>query len=108
MRFGPWYPLTDTDRHAPGGPGILQVRLAAGLVGYPTGRSAMVHYELCDDVAAAAARLAARHPGRPWLCRHTIELTARDVAGLAPCFAGLVDRFRARFGAAPGAAEVLA
>jgi hypothetical protein len=101
MRFCPWYPLGDAARHAPAERGVLQVRVAAGLLRYPTGQSAMLHYELADDLRAAAERFAARHPGEPWLARHTIEMSDEDVAGLAAFHARLVRDFRARFGAEP-------
>jgi hypothetical protein len=99
MRFCPWYPLDDADRHAPAGRGVVQVRVPDGLLAYPTGKSAMVHYELADDVRAAVARLAAEHAGRGWLCRHTIEVSERD--DLAAHHQRLVAEFIRRFGAAP-------
>jgi hypothetical protein len=102
VRFCPWYPLTLADRHAPAGPGVLQLRIAEGLRRYPTGQSAMVHYELSTDLRAAAVRLAAAHPDDGWLCRHTIEMTDDDVAGIDAFHARLVRDFRARFGALPG------
>ena len=101
MRFCPWYPLSEAGRHAPAGRGVLQVRVAAGLLRYPTGQSAMLHYELADDVGAAAARFAAAHPGTDWLARHTVEMTGDDVATLDAFHARLLRDFRARFGAEP-------
>lgn len=99
MRFCPWYPLAEAARHAPSGRGVLQVR-APALRRYPTGLSAMIHYELADDVRAAATRYAAAHPGE-WLCRHTIEMTDADRDALDGFHARLVREFRARFGDAP-------
>lgn len=101
MRFCPWYPLAEAGRHAPAERGVLQVRVAAGLLRYPTGQSAMLHYELADDLRAAAARFAAAHPAQDWLCRHTIELSDDDIAGLDVFHARLLRDFRARFGAEP-------
>jgi hypothetical protein len=101
MRFCPWYPLDDADRHAPAGRGVVQLRVAEGLLAYPTGKSAMVHYELVEDVRDAAVRLAAEHAGRGWLCRHTIEVSERD--DLAAHHERLVTEFLRRFGALPGA-----
>jgi hypothetical protein len=101
MRFCPWYPLSEAGRHAPPERGVLQVRVAEGLLRYPTGQSAMLHYELTDDVRAAAARFAAAHPERGWLARHTIEMTDEDAAGLDAFHARLLRDFRARFGAEP-------
>jgi hypothetical protein len=101
MRFCPWYPLDDAAGHAPAERGIYQVRIGDGLLPYPTGQSAMVHYDLVDDVRAAAVRFAAEHAGRGWLCRHTIELSERD--DLASFHARLVRDFAARFGTSPGA-----
>lgn len=101
MKFGRWYPLADASRLAPGGPGVFQIRVADGLLDYPRGKSAMVHYEAATDVRAAAAAFAARHLGAPWWCRHTIEpdgLAAADAAALA---ARLLREFTSRFGSAP-------
>jgi hypothetical protein len=106
VKFCPWYPLADSHQHVPAGPGLLQLRVPPedGLQRYPTGQSAMVHYELAGDLRAAAARLAAEHAGRGWLCRHTIEMSEADVAGIDGFHARLLRDFRARFGALPGEA----
>jgi hypothetical protein len=101
MRFCPWYPLAEGDQHAPPERGVFQVRVADGLLDYPTGKSAMVHYQLADDVRAAVARFAAEHPGTGWLCRHAIELAPRDVVELDAFCDRLLRDFRARFGAPP-------
>ena len=101
MRFCPWYPLAEADQHAPPERGLFQVRVANGLRDYPTGKSAMVHYQLVDDVRVAVARFAAAHPATGWLCRHAIELGPRDVVELDAFFERLLRDFRARFGAPP-------
>jgi hypothetical protein len=101
MRFGPWYPLADAAHHAPAGPGVFQIRLAEGLRDYPTGKSAMVHYAAATDLRAATTAFAAAHADRPWLCRHTIEMTAADEARAAAHHEQLVRDFTARFGSAP-------
>jgi hypothetical protein len=101
VKFGRWYPLADAARLAPGGPGVFQVRVAEGLVDYPRGKSAMVHYEAAEDVCAAAVAFAARHPEQPWWCRHTIEpetLAPADAAALAD---RLRRDFAVRFGREP-------
>jgi hypothetical protein len=99
MRFGPWYPLADARDHAPTGEGILQLRLAKGLLDYPRGKSAMVHYEHATDVRAAAAAWAVAHGPEGIVCRHLIEI---DAAGdLAAFCAKLGDEFVRRFGASP-------
>lgn len=101
MRFVPWYPLSEAEAHAPRAPGVFQVRVEAGLVEYPTGRSAMIHYGAAADVRRAVAELAAAHPGAPWLCRHAVELTPRESADPEAALAVLLDRFRRRFGMPP-------
>jgi hypothetical protein len=100
MKFCPWYPLEAVAGHAPAGPGVFQVR-APALLAYPTGKTAMVHYEVADDVGAAAARYAGDHAGRGWLCRHTVEMSAADVDDVVPFYTRLVRDFRARFGCEP-------
>jgi hypothetical protein len=98
MRFCAWYPLDDAAGHAPAERGVLQVR-APELLAYPSGKSAMVHYELADDVRTAAVAFARGHGGRGWLCRHTIEVGAAD--DVAAHHARLVRDFATRFGAHP-------
>jgi hypothetical protein len=99
MRFGPWYPLADARDHAPAGEGVLQLRLASGLLDYPRGKSAMVHYEHASDLRAAAAAWAEAHGAEGIVCRHLIET---EVAGdLAVFCAKLADEFVRRFGAPP-------
>ncbi len=101
MRFCPWYPIADAAAHAPAGEGVLQLRVADGLVDYPRGKSAMVHYEHAHDVRAAAVALAAARPGL--LCRH-LEIEAGEVADYTAIYAKLRGEFVRRFGAPPGGA----
>ena len=77
---------------------MLQVRLASGLLDYPTGKSAMVAYRHAPDVRAAAQALAEAHPG-DLLCRHLIEVPA--ATDLAAFCAKLREDFARRFGRAP-------
>lgn len=100
MRFCPWYPLVDARDLAPPGEGVLQLRLASGLIDYPTGKSAMVHYEHAAHVAEAAGRWAATHGAEGIVCRHLIE--AEPATDLAAFCAKLSDEFVRRFGASPG------
>jgi hypothetical protein len=99
MKFCPWYPLDDAGL-PPDAPGVFQVR-APALLDYPTGKTAMVHYEVARDLRAAIARFAGDHAGRGWLCRHTVEMSPADVDDIESFFARLVRDFRARFGAPP-------
>jgi hypothetical protein len=101
MQFGTWYPLEEAAAHAPASPGVFQVRLREGLIDYPRGKSAMVHYEVAGDVRAAASAFAAGHPGRPWLCRHTIEMSAEEVDDVDAFHRRLLRDFVNRFGAPP-------
>lgn len=83
-------------------PGIFQVRIARGLIDYPRGKSAMIHYGWARDLRAAVRDFAAAHPGVDWLCRHAVELSARErELGLEGAFALLVDGFAQRFGTPP-------
>jgi len=99
VRFGPWYPLAAAGDHAPGAPGILQLRLATGLLDYPRGKSAMVHYAHAQDVRAAALALAGAHPGGHLVCRHLIEI--EEATDLGAFHAKLRDEFVRRFGTPP-------
>ena len=77
---------------------MLQVRLATGLVDYPTGKSAMVHYEHAADVRAAATVLAASHAGEDLLCRH-LEIQPNEP--VSSFHAKLLGEFIRRFGSPP-------
>lgn len=101
MRFGPWYPLASAADHAPAAPGILQLRLATGLIEYPRGKSAMVHYAHSPDVRAAALALGAVHAATAagLVCRHLIEFP--DATDLGTFYAKLRDEFVRRFGTPP-------
>lgn len=77
------------------------MRLATGLVDYPRGKSAMVHYEHARDGRAAARSLAARHTGRDLLCRH-LEIPPGTAVDVAAFHAKVRDDFVRRFGAPPG------
>jgi hypothetical protein len=99
MRFGPWYPLAEARDLAPSGEGIWQVRLAAGLLDYPRGKSAMVHYGHAPDVRAAAFAWAAGQRADQLLCRHLIEVDA--TTELTGFYAKLSEEFVRRFGTSP-------
>jgi hypothetical protein len=99
MRFGSWYPLADARDLAPASEGVLQLRLASGLLDYPRGKSAMVHYEHAADLRAAAAAWAAAHGSTGIVCRHLIETEV--TTDLAAFCAKLSDEFVRRFGASP-------
>ena len=100
MRFCPWYPLADAEVHAPAAEGVLQLRLADGLLDYPRGKSAMVHYEHAADVRASATALARQHRTPPLLCRH-LEIEAGESVDLAAFHAKVREEFVRRFGAVP-------
>ena len=100
MRFCPWYPLAEAIAHAPEGEGVLQLRVAEGLLDYPTGKSAMVHYEHATDVRAAATALARAHEGAALLCRH-LEIEPGETVDLGAFHAKVRDEFVKRFGSEP-------
>jgi len=105
VRFGLWYPLDEAGDHAPVAPGILQLRLAHGLIDYPRGKSAMVHYAHAEDVRAAALALAATHAGEGLVARHLIEIDG--ATDLGTFYAKLRGEFERRFGRAPDFPEPL-
>ena len=100
MRFCPWYPLADAVQYAPAGENVLQLRLAEGLLDYPRGKSAMVHYAHVTDARAGAQQLAARFAGRGLLCRH-LEIAPGDAVDVAAFHAKVEGEFVRRFGAPP-------
>jgi hypothetical protein len=99
MRFGPWYPLADARDLTPAAEGMLQLRLASGLLDYPRGKSAMVHYEHATDLRVAALAWSAAHGSSGIVCRHLIETEA--AADLAAVCARFSQDFVQRFGAPP-------
>jgi len=105
MRFGRWHRLDQAAAEAPRGPGVFQVKVASGLIDYPTGKSAMIRYGAASDLQAAAAELARAHPGRDWMCRFSEAMSAREAADPDAIVAELTAAFRRRFGAPPGKPE---
>lgn len=112
MNFCHWYPLRRAAEHAPPRPGMFQIRVTGGLLSYPKGKSAMVHYELAADLAAATDAFARAHPEVDWLCRHAPEDSPEGSPGAEPetevslaevevGFRKLFERFVQRFGAPP-------
>lgn len=101
MRFGLWYPLPSASDHAPAEPGILQLRLATGLIEYPRGKSAMVHYSRVEDIRAAALALASAHMASEagLVCRHLIGIP--EATDLGTFYAKLLGEFVRRFGSPP-------
>ena len=96
MRFGNWYPLSAAGAHAPEHAGVYQLRIPDGLIAYPNGKSAMIHYGVSSNLRRAVTELCDRHAGPDWLCRHTV--VADDPQAL---LATLLERFEQRFGAPP-------
>ncbi|MFN0249370.1 MAG: hypothetical protein ACKV2T_20965 [Kofleriaceae bacterium] len=99
MRFGPWYPLVEAGDHTPAAENVVQVRLAAGLLDYPRGKSAMVWYAHARDARAKALALMGARGGEDLVCRHLIEIDAG--ADLGTFCAKLREDFVRRFGTLP-------
>ena len=100
MRFCPWYPLAEAITHAPAREGVLQLRVAEGLLDYPEGKSAMVHYEHAADIHTTTTTLARAHDGAALLCRH-LEIEPGETVDLRAFHAKVRDEFIRRFGAPP-------
>jgi hypothetical protein len=84
----------------PAGESVLQLRVAEGLIDYPSGKSAMVHYAHTVDAVAVAAALASTYRDRDLWCRH-LELEGDRDVDLAAFHAKLLQEFVRRFGRAP-------
>ena len=97
MRFSAWYPAEEIAERAPRGEGVFQVR-AAGLLQYPRGKSAMVHYEAAPDMQAAMLAWADAKGDDGYLYRHV-----GDLGRFTPAEAleRVMSRFVDRFGSAP-------
>jgi hypothetical protein len=96
MQFVHWYTLEEAEFHAPTREGVYQLRVAEGLIDYPTGKSAMIRYGAASNLKREVASLSARHQGENWLCRHAI-----DVGDPAEFLSTLLARFEKRFGCQP-------
>ena len=101
MRFVSWYPLATAGEHAPPRAGVFQIRVASGLLDYPTGKSAMIYYACAPDLAAAVREFSASHTGRDWLCRHSDEMSPAELAHPERVLSNLLDQFERRFGSPP-------
>ena len=101
MKFCPWYPLAEAAAHAPAGEGVLQIRIADGLIEYPRGKSAMVHYEHASDVRAAAIAFQAMPHAIELLARH-LEIEPGETVSYGEIHGKLHAEFVRRFGAPPG------
>ena len=89
------YPLQEAQRHAPSGPGVYQIRVPAGLLDYPKGKSAMVHYGSSANLRAAIEALAASRLEGDFLCRHQ---SSEEPAVLLEF---VCSQFERRFGSVP-------
>ena len=105
MMFGRWYPLAGAGTGVPEEPGLFQLRVPKGLISFPRGKSAMIHYGASDNIQNSIADLAAQWGDRDWLCRHTVELLNSERADLDAALASLLSRFEHRFGARPSMPE---
>ena len=95
--FCPWYPLSDAALHAPRSPGVFQLRLPEGLLEYPLGKSAMVHYEGARCLFSSILQYLENNPNN-LLCRHLVIDGDSDPQGM---YESVLERFTRRFGAAP-------
>lgn len=96
--FSHWLPLTAaTPERVPEEPGMIQVKLGDALVGYPTGRSAMVLYRAGPSCRALATALCHE---LPWAHR-PLSLRFRLTDAPEALMTRLHGRFVERFGAPP-------
>ena len=106
MELSQWWPLTrdDVDAFAPDAPAAVQLRRGAGLIHYPTGKSAMVFYFYAARSARQAlVRLFADELENPG-ARGEGPLLFRFTAGgddVRVSLEELFTEFVLRFGSAP-------
>lgn len=93
--FCPWYSLSEASDKAPDAPGVFQVRVSEGLIDYPSGKSAMVHYGFGADLAAAILEFSRDHGRADLLCRHQVCDVPEQL------FETVLSAFRRRFGSQP-------
>ncbi|CAN5457395.1 hypothetical protein BH11MYX1_BH11MYX1_40150 [soil metagenome] len=100
MRFCPWYPLSEAATRVPAGESVLQLRVAEGLIDYPRGKSAMVHYAHTLDAVTVAVALAWTYRDLDLWCRH-LELEGDRDVDLSAFHGKLLHESVRRFGRAP-------
>lgn len=93
--FVHWYALRQAIEHAPTGAGVFQIRIATGLIDYPSGKSAMVHYDWAENLQRKISQVAQDHPEGDFLCRH--QSSEQPAVLLAFVF----SQFERRFGTPP-------
>ena len=93
--FVHWYPLREAGQHAPACRGVFQIRMASGLLHYPSGKSAMAHYGSAENLCDEILRLAAEHGEVDFLCRHQSSEQPAVLLELVR------TQFERRFGTAP-------
>jgi hypothetical protein len=100
VSFGRWEPL-DTAA-APPGPGLFQARRAEGLIDYPKGKSAMIHYG-ADDTEVGVALNRYRDAVPPAERAHVWVRFAPPERHQSPSetLERSLRQFAARFGARP-------
>ncbi|MDP6943847.1 MAG: hypothetical protein QF464_06815 [Myxococcota bacterium] len=86
---------------APGGTSVIQIKVLDELLDYPRGKSAMVWYGVIFECTPVALRgvleeVAGDFGGRRLVWRHQVSEEPEALLD------GLLARFKARFGAAPG------
>lgn len=104
-QFSEWHALDDegVSAHAPTGPAAIQLRVADGLLDYPTGKSAMVFFFYAEtDAKAALSKLFGDEISRPG-ARGLGALWFRVMTGPGAHeeLMSRWDAFVARFGAPP-------
>jgi hypothetical protein len=98
--FGRWLPLADAA--APPGPGVLQARRAAGLVDYPSGKSAMTFYGADDRELATALERFRERLGEEERARTLVRFAPPDEhQPPSQALVNLLRQFAARFGTEP-------
>jgi hypothetical protein len=106
MQFGSWFPLEAAE--PPQAPGVFQIRVESGLLGYPRGKSAMVAYGAGPELRTAVQELLRSAVGErartyaPLLIRWVELAPGSDPAAV---LARLRERFVLQFGSRPAAEE---
>jgi len=95
--FGRWIQLAEAATAAPRQPGVFQIKVPAGLLEYPSGKSAMVYYAAASDLRSDIGDFADAHAGEDWLCRHMVAPIELSKALIGT----LLESFTTRFGGAP-------
>jgi len=100
-RFGDWTEPAAAEVTAPAEPGVFQVRVKAGLLAYPRGKSAMLFYGAAQDLRAGIAAFRLQVVPRWEQPETALWIRWKPARDPDAALRAYLDLFQGRFGALP-------